>query len=87
MMMIICYFTGIGLGLFALILKRGTRVEHYNGPFKLLFCITLCHRAAIDVYFSRVYILYYKCKLQNEFEKVSKSTVELKKSTILSHIR
>merc|ERR1719317_563005 len=53
MMMIICYFTGVGLGLFALILIRGKRVEHYHGPFKLLCCITLCYRAAIDVNFSR----------------------------------
>merc|ERR1719317_564881 len=86
MMMIICYFTGVGLGLIVLILIRKKRVEQYYGPLKLPLCITLCYHAALDVYFYRVWLVYYKYKLQNEFEKVRKSPVELNQSTILSHI-
>jgi len=88
MMMIICYFAGVGLWLSALILIRGGQgEEYYRSPFMLLLCITLCHCAAMDVYFYRVWILYYKYKLQNEFEKVTRSAVELNQNTILSHIR
>merc|ERR1719320_2316162 len=86
MMMIICYFTGVGLGLIVLILIRKKRVEQYYGPLKLPLCITLCYYAAMDVYFYRVWLVYYKYKLQNEFEKVRKSPVELNQSTILSHV-
>merc|ERR1719317_948721 len=87
MMMIVCYLSGVGLGLAALILIRGKGVENYQRPMWLLLCITLCHCAAMDVYFYRVWILYYKYKLQNEFEKVTRYAVELNQNTILSHIR
>jgi len=87
MMMIVCYLSGVGLGLAALILIRGKGVENYQRPMWLLLCITLCHYAAMDVYFYRVWILYYKYKLQNEFGKVRKSSSEFNQSTIPSDIR
>jgi len=87
MMMIVCYFSGVGLGLSALILIREKGVENYQRPIWLLLCITLCHYAASDFYFYRVWILYFNYKLQNEFGKVRKSSVGLNQSTILSHIR
>jgi len=87
MMIILCYFVGVGFGISALVLNNGKGEEDYYKPSKLLFCITLCHWAAMDFYFYRVWMLYYKHKQQNEFEKVRKSSVELDQSTVLSHIR
>merc|ERR1719320_1713226 len=87
MMIILCYFVGVGFWISALVLNNGKGEEDYYKPSKLLFCITLCHWAAMDFYFYRVWMLYYKHKQQNEFEKVRKSSVELDQSTVLSHIR
>jgi len=85
MMIIFCYVSGVGFGLCALIFIRGKEGEHYFRPFPI--CFTVCHYAAMNIYFYRVWTLYYKYKLQNEFEKVRKSPVELSQSTIPSHIR
>jgi len=85
MMMIICYFDGVGWSLSALILIGEKSKENIVRPFELLLCITFCTCAAQNLYFYRVWILYFRYRLQNEFEKVRELSAE-ETSTILSPV-
>jgi hypothetical protein len=87
-MMILCYITGVGwsVGALTLIWEKGVEKE-LKAPFMLVLWMTFGNFASFDIYFYRVWILYYKYKLQNEFERVGSTSDTQKKSSILSHIR
>lgn len=86
LMLILCYFIGIGSGHCAMVFQK----EQENGLFrsyhKFVVCLIFGHYALMNVYFYRVWILYYKCKLQNEFEKVTRNPATLTESTMMNRI-
>jgi hypothetical protein len=48
-----------------------------------MICLEFGEYAKVNVYFYRVWLLYYKCKLQNEFEKARKNSGILNKKISL----
>jgi len=87
MMLILCYFVGIGLGILAMLFqKEEWDGAHFRSHSELVLCLTFAHYALMNVYYYRVWILYYKCKLQNEFEKVNRNTDTQNEATIPTNI-
>jgi len=86
-MMIFCYTIGVGWGVCSLLFieQEGTGEISVSIIYQFLLFITFGHYASMNVYFYRVWRLYYKCKLQNEFEKVRESPANLNQRSILSH--
>jgi len=87
MMLILCYFIGIGLGICAMLFqKEEWDGAHFRSHSELVLCLTFSHYALMNIYYYRVWILYYKCKLQNEFEKVNRNLAMPSETTILTSI-
>jgi len=88
LLMILCYIIGVVGGVCALLFHQD---EEGGAPFhsysKMVLSINFGHYASMNVYFYQVWQFYYKCKLQNEFEKVTRDPATLSDGTILNHIR
>lgn len=87
LLLILCYLVGVGGGVCALLFHQDDKGEApFHSYSKIVLCINFCHYATMNVYFYQVWQFYYKCKLQNEFEKVTRNPNALTGSTILKHI-
>jgi len=85
-MMIVCFAVGLGSGVCALLFydqEDGAEFHRYSW---VVLCSCFGHYASIDVYFYRVWHFCYKCKLQNEFEKVRRDTAALSQKSFRSSI-
>jgi len=88
MMIVFCFTVALGSGVCALFFnnqKDGAQFESYSW---FVVCVCFCHWASVDVYFYRVWHFYYKCKLQNEFEKVRRNPAALSQKSFrfLGHL-
>merc|ERR1719317_1245692 len=88
MMIVFCFTVALGSGVCALFFnnpKDGAQFESYSW---FVVCVYFCHWASVDVYFYRVWHFYYKCKLQNEFEKVRRNPAALSQKSFrfLGHL-
>jgi hypothetical protein len=90
LMIILCYIIGVGWGVSSLLFILVARNEDFGVQigtiYGLVLCMTFCHYASMNVYFYRVWRLYYKCKLQNAFEKVRENPATLNQRSLLSQI-
>lgn len=85
LLLILCYVIGVGGGVCALVFHQDEKGA-FRSYSKIVLLINFGHYAAMNVYFYQVWQFYYKCKLQNEFEKVSRNPAALNDGTILTHI-
>jgi len=85
-MMIVCFTVGVGSGVCALLYNKQEDGARFHSYSWLVLGLSFGHYASMDVYFYRVWLFYYKCKLQNEFEKVWKNPANLCKRSFLSHM-
>jgi len=85
-MMILCYLIGVGWGVCALIFQYEEGGAGFDSYSSLVLCLVFGHYAAMDVYIYRVWLFYYKCKLQNEFEKVRRKPPNLGRTTIMKDL-
>merc|ERR1719317_103895 len=69
-MMIVCYTVGLSSGVSALLFYKQEDGAQFHRYSWVVLCSCFGHYASMDVYFYRVWHFCYKCKLQNEFEKV-----------------
>merc|ERR1719193_2300883 len=86
-MMILCYTIGVGWGVCSLLFlyQESNGKISIGAVYQILLFMTFGHYASMNVYFYRVWRLWYKCKLQNAFEKVRESPATLNQRSILSH--
>jgi len=71
-MLILCYASGVGWGYCAIFINQ---LEKESRTFdEIMLCVSFGQYASMGVYFYRVWLFYWKCKLQDEFEKVLTSS-------------
>jgi hypothetical protein len=67
MMLILCYASGVGWGVFVIFFHQEEKGAQFSNYYNLMLCLAFGQYATVNVHFYRVWLLYYKQKLQNDF--------------------